>query len=92
MRKKFISDPDQIVDLRSIHFDKLLTYAEHLIKVLDTQVRKLQSGATILEDSMESSFRSESNMGARKRNKKILSKCTRRMKFWDQNYFKFYVM
>ena len=43
MLRKFIPDPDQVVELRPIRFDKDLTYAEYPLKIIDTQVRKLRN-------------------------------------------------
>ena len=43
MLRKFIPDLDQVVELRPIRFDKNVTYAEHPLKILDTQVRKLRN-------------------------------------------------
>ena len=40
--RKFVPDPDQIVELRPIRFDKNFTYAEHPLKTLDMKVRKLR--------------------------------------------------
>ena len=43
MLRKFVPDLDHVVELRPICFDKNLTYAEHPLKILDVQVRKLRS-------------------------------------------------
>ena len=43
MLRKFVPDPDQIIELQPIRFDKNLTYAEHPIKIFDTQERKLRN-------------------------------------------------
>ena len=43
MLKKVITDPYHIIELRPLRFDKDLTYAEHPIKIVDTQVRKLRN-------------------------------------------------
>ena len=43
MLRKFVPDPDQVVELQPICFDKDLTYAEYPLKILDVQVRKLRS-------------------------------------------------
>ena len=43
MLRKFVPDPDHVVELQPILFDKNLTYAEHPLKILDVQVRKLRS-------------------------------------------------
>ena len=43
MLRKFVPDPDQIVEMRPLRYDKNLTYAEHPLKILNTQVRKLQN-------------------------------------------------
>ena len=37
MLRKFIPDPDQVVELRPICFDKNLTYAEYPLKIINTQ-------------------------------------------------------
>ena len=41
--RKFIPNPDQIVELRPLRFDKNLNYAEHPLRILDMQIRKLRN-------------------------------------------------
>ena len=43
MLRKYISDPDQIVELQPLQFEKDLSYAEHPIKILDVQERQLRN-------------------------------------------------
>ena len=43
MLRKCVSDPDQIVELQPLQFEKVLSYAEHPIKILDVQERQLRN-------------------------------------------------
>ena len=43
MLRKCLSDPDQIVELQPLQFEKDLSYAEHPIKILDVQTRQLRN-------------------------------------------------
>ena len=43
MVRKCLSDPDQIVELQPLQFEKNLSYAEHPIKILDVQERQLRN-------------------------------------------------
>ena len=40
MLKKCLSDPDQLVELQPLQFEKDLSYTEHPIKILDVQTRQ----------------------------------------------------
>ena len=43
MLRKCISDPDQVIELQPQQLEKDLTYAEHPIRILDAQERKLRN-------------------------------------------------
>jgi len=43
MLRKCLSDPDQMVELQPLQFEKDLSYTEHPIKILDVQERQLRN-------------------------------------------------
>ena len=43
MLRKCLYDPNQIVELQPLQFEKNLSYAEHPIKILDVQTRQLRN-------------------------------------------------
>ena len=43
MLRKCLADPNQVIELPSQHLKKDLSYAEHPVKILDTQDRKLRN-------------------------------------------------
>ena len=43
MLRKCVSDPDQIVELQPLQFEKDISYAEHPINILDVQEWQLRN-------------------------------------------------
>ena len=57
MLRKCLSDPDQLVELQPLQFEKYLSYAKHPIKILDVQTRQLRN--------MTQTFLKSSGVGTR---------------------------